>query len=95
MVGENIRLKVYVGDNEKTNATTCSIEQIRAFVKTLKAYEDEVKEIREKIKETTNDFVDEYGLPKKEVKVAIRMLKGDIDPDVVSEIYANIADLVS
>tara|TARA_R110002074_G_scaffold341555_1_gene512074 strand:- start:1673 stop:1966 length:294 start_codon:yes stop_codon:yes gene_type:complete len=90
----NIKLKVYVGDNAKTNATTCSMEQIRSFVKTIKAYEQEITDVREKIKQTTNDFVDEYGLPKKEVKVAIRMLKGDIDPEMVSAIYVNIADLI-
>nr|BDD46193.1 hypothetical protein 28 [bacterium] len=89
-----LKMKIYVGDNKDTKATTCSMDQIRAFVKQIKEFEDEIKNLREKIKETTNDFVDEYGLPKKEVKVAIRMLKTDIDPEVVSEIYANIADLV-
>jgi len=87
-----LNIKVYAGDKGKS--ATCSMDQIRAFVRQVKEKEDDIKQIREDIKELTNDFVDEYGLPKKEVKVAIRMLKGDIDPDVVSEIYANIADLV-
>jgi uncharacterized protein (UPF0335 family) len=90
MAGLNV--KVYAP--EKSNATTCSMDQVRAFVKQIKEKQDEIKGIREDIKELTNDFVDEYGLPKKEVNVAIRMLKSDIDPDIVTEIYANIADLV-
>jgi uncharacterized protein (UPF0335 family) len=94
MVEKNFKIKLYAGDNE-SKASTCSMDQIRAFVRQVKEKEDEIKGIREDIKQLTNDFVDEYGLPKKEVNVAIRMLKGDIDPDVVSEIYANIADLVS
>lgn len=87
-----LNVKVYAGKNGKT--ATCSMDQIRAFVRQVKEKEEEIKQIREDIKQLTTDFVDEYGLPKNEVKVAIRMLKGDVDPDIVSEIYANIADLV-
>jgi uncharacterized protein (UPF0335 family) len=87
-------LKIKVKDGVASNASTCDMDQIRAFVRQVKEKEDEIKVIREDIKELTDDFVSTYGVPKKEIKVAIRMLKGDIDPDVVSEIYANIADLV-
>jgi uncharacterized protein (UPF0335 family) len=87
-------IKVKVFANKNSDATTCSMEQIRAFVRQVKEKQDDIQIIRDDIKQLTNDFVDEYGLPKKEVTVAIRMLKGDIDPDIVTEIYANIADLV-
>ena len=87
-----VKIKVYANDDG--NATVCSMDQIRAFVKQVKEKEKEIKDLREDIKQLTNDFVDEYGLPKKEVNYAIRMLKGDVDSELVSEIYANIADLV-
>jgi SMC interacting uncharacterized protein involved in chromosome segregation len=35
------------------------------------------------------------GVPRKEIDLAIKALKGDIDMTVSTEMYANIADLVS
>lgn len=81
-------------ENQKSLATTCSMEQVRSFVKQVKEIEEDIKTKREDIKKLTADFIEEYNLPKKEVTTAIRMLKGDIDPDIVSEIYSNIADLI-
>ncbi len=34
------------------------------------------------------------GIPRKEIATAEKMLKSDIDPDMTTEIYGNIADLV-
>jgi uncharacterized protein (UPF0335 family) len=79
---------------ESSNATTFSMEQVRAMVKQLNEIEDQVKDLREQRKQIVADFVEEYGVPKKEVTAAIRMLKSGTDPEIVSEVYAHIADLV-
>jgi hypothetical protein len=79
---------------ESSNATTFSMDQVRAMVKQLNEIEDQVKGLREQRKQIVSDFVDEYGVPKKEVTAAIRMLKSGTDPEIVSEVYAHIADLV-
>lgn len=85
---------VRVFAEEKAQATVCSMETIRSFVKQIGEMEDEIHTKREEIKQLTADFSDEYGIPKKEIKAAIRMLKSDVDPEIASEIYANIADLI-
>jgi hypothetical protein len=53
-----------------------------------------MKELREERKRVVADFVDEYNVPLKEIKEAVKMAKSDIDPEVTASIYANIADLV-
>lgn len=70
------------------------MERVRAMVKQLNEIDDQMKELREERKRIVEDFVDEYNVPLKEVKEAIKMAKSDIDPDVTSSIYAHIADLV-
>jgi len=86
---------VHVLSNEEaSNATTFSMDQVRAMVKQLNEIDDQVKDLKEQRKQIVSDFVEEYGVPKKEVTAAIRMLKSGTDPEIVSEVYAHIADLV-
>ncbi len=69
-------------------------ENVRSFVKQMAEFDEQIKDLRTEKKKLEEDFVDEYNIPKKEIREAIKMLKGDIDPDVTSSIYSNIADLV-
>lgn len=54
----------------------------------------------EQLEEAMNDRKDlirdakRDGIPKKEIDTAIRMLKKDVDPQVTSDVFANIADLI-
>ncbi len=52
-------------------------------------YEDVVKDKKQLIKDAKND-----GIPKAEIDIAIKMLKKDIDPEVTSKVFVNIADLI-
>jgi uncharacterized coiled-coil DUF342 family protein len=71
-----------------------TMESVRSMVKQLNEIDDQMKELREQRKHLVADFVDEYNVPLKEVKEAIKMAKSDIDPEVTSSIYSHIADLV-
>ena len=71
-----------------------TMESVRSMVKQMNEIDDQIKDLRESKKEMIQDFIDEYNIPKKEVTVAIRMLKTDVDPDTTVDIYTNIADLV-
>jgi|TARA_R110001583_G_scaffold16234_28_gene66395 hypothetical protein len=75
-------------------AVQLNMDAIRSMVKQMAEIDDSIKDLRDDKKELISDFIDTYNIPKKEVIVAIRMLKGDIDPEITSEIYSNIADLV-
>ena len=91
---------IQIFDNEESDnstaqsATQFTMDSVRSMVKQMNEIEDKVKDLREEKKELFDDFVEHYNVPKKEVMIAIRMLKGDIDPDTTVDIYANIADLV-
>ena len=71
-----------------------TMESVRSMVKQMNEIDEQVKDLRESKKEMIQDFIDEYNIPKKEVLVAIRMLKIDVDPETTIDIYSNIADLV-
>lgn len=71
-----------------------SMESVRSMIRQMNEIDDQIKDLREDKKELLNDFVDNHNVPKKEVLTAIRMLKGDIDPETTVDVYTNIADLV-
>lgn len=71
-----------------------TIDNVRSMVRQMSEIESKMKELREERKELISSFIEEYNVPKKEVMEAIKMAKGDIDPEVTANIYANIADLV-
>lgn len=58
-----------------------------------KAYKEKIEFLKE---EKSNLIAEakEQGMPKKEIDVAIKALKSDIDLDVSTEIYANVSDLI-
>jgi DNA-binding ferritin-like protein len=71
-----------------------TMDSVRSMVKQLNEIDEQMKELRDERKRVVADFVDEYNVPIKEVKEAVKMAKSDIDPDVTASIYAHIADLV-
>jgi hypothetical protein len=71
-----------------------TMDSVRSMVKQLNEIDVQMKELREERKRVVADFVDEYNVPLKEVKEAVKMAKSDIDPEVTASIYAHIADLV-
>lgn len=83
-----------MAEGDKSNATTVDMDTIRAYIKQLNEIEVEQKALRRKKKELVDDFSDTYGIPKKSIAAAVRLLKSQADLDEVSVIYANIADLV-
>ena len=79
---------------EDSTPAEFTMESVRSMVKQMNEIDDQIKDLRESKKEMVQDFIDEYNIPKKEVSVAIRMLKTDVDPETTVDIYSNIADLV-
>jgi hypothetical protein len=71
-----------------------TMDNVRSMVKQLNELDTQMKELRDERKRVVADFVDEYNIPLKEVKEAVKMAKSDIDPEVTASIYAHIADLV-
>ena len=83
-----------VDSDAESNNNDFTMESVRSMVKQMNEFDDQIKDLRDSKKELFSDFVEEYNVPKKEVLTAIRMLKGDINPEVTADVYCNIADLV-
>tara|TARA_R110002020_G_scaffold50716_7_gene143267 strand:+ start:57627 stop:57917 length:291 start_codon:yes stop_codon:yes gene_type:complete len=81
-------------NSDSSNSSEFTMESVRSMVKQMNEIDDDIKRLRDDKKELFSDFIEEYNVPKKEVLTAVRMLKGDIDPEVTTDIYTNIADLV-
>tara|TARA_B100000131_G_C18036257_1_gene580552 strand:- start:71 stop:352 length:282 start_codon:yes stop_codon:yes gene_type:complete len=88
-------IHIFEETNQNANQSTpFTMESVRSMVKQMNEIDDDIKRLREDKKELFSDFIEQYNVPKKEVMTAIRMLKGDIDPEITTDIYTNIADLV-
>jgi DNA repair exonuclease SbcCD ATPase subunit len=59
----------------------------------IQGYEEKLQEAMEDKRQLIADAKDD-GVPRKEIDAAIKMLKKDIDPELTTEVYSNIADLV-
>ena len=71
-----------------------TMDNVRSMVRQMSEIDEKLKDLRDERKELIASFIEEHGVPKKEVMEAIKMAKSDIDPEVTASIYANIADLV-
>jgi len=68
----------------------------KEFIETSMAFEKvrgELDDLMTEKKQLISDAKDD-GVPQKEITEAIKMLQKDIDPQVTTEIYSNISDLV-
>ena len=87
-------IHIFEEESRENNLNGINVDVVRSMVKQMAEIDDQIKDLRDDKKELISDFIENHDVPKKEIMVAIRMLKGDIDPDVTSYLYANLADLV-
>ncbi len=87
-------IHIFEEENRATTMNGIDVDVVRSMVKQMNEIDEQIKDLREDKKELISDFIENHDVPKKEIMVAIRMLNGDIDPDVTSYLYANLADLV-
>jgi predicted nucleic acid-binding Zn-ribbon protein len=93
-------LKEAVSDNEEITGIDEEIatlkERRKEIIETnpvLVGYKGELDDATGDRKDLVADAKRD-GIPRKEITTAEKMLKGDIDPEVTTEVYLNIADLV-
>jgi hypothetical protein len=80
--------------NENSDVTCWDMEDAKEYVKVYMTYELQIKDLQESRREWSKDFLDEKGLPKKELSTALSAAKKELDIEVVSEIFNNIAEMV-
>lgn len=80
--------------NENSDVTCWDMEDAKEYVKVYMTYEMQIKDLQESRREWSKDFIDEKGLPKKELASALSAAKKELDMDIVSEIFDNITEMV-
>ena len=88
-------IQIFNEDSAAEDSTSAefTMESVRSMVKQMNEIDDQIKDLRESKKEMVQDFIDEYNIPKKEVSVAIRMLKTDVDPETTVDILVSTEDV--
>ena len=96
----NTELKSALTDDDKVEELKEGVKTARSVLKTYvdshtvyKAYSDKLTQLKADKRDLISDGKTN-GIPKKEIDLAIKALKQDIDMTESTEIYSNIADLV-
>lgn len=93
-------LKEAVNDNEEITGIDNEIELLKERRKDIIETNPVLVGYKGVLDDATGDRKDlvsdakRDGIPRKEIATAEKMLKGNIDPEVTTEVYVNIADLV-
>ncbi len=93
-------LKEALASHEEIIALDDQIKQLKEERKeviansaVLQGYLEKLNEVLEERKQIVDDAKQD-GVPKKEIDAAIKFLKTDTNPQVVTQVYTDIADLV-
>lgn len=79
--------------DEQIKALREERKQVIEESEVIQSYAAELKEILEE-KQQIIDTAKQNGVPKKEVDMAIKALKTDVNTVILTDIYINIADLI-
>lgn len=71
---------------EETQAATYTLENLEEYFRTKSAYEQEIKDARESMRDALKNIVDKYGLPKTEIAIAEQIKKKSANLDLINEI---------
>lgn len=96
----NAELKSALDGDEKLeelkSAAKAARDALKGYIDSHAVYKEYTAKL-EQLKEDKKDLIAEAktnGIPKKEIDIAIKMLKTDTDPDNTVEIYRQVSDLV-
>lgn len=96
----NAELKSALDGDEKLeelkSAAKAARDALKGYIDSHAVYKEYTAKL-EQLKEDKKDLIAEAktnGIPKKEIDIAIKMLKTDTDPDDTVEIYRQVSDLV-
>jgi len=81
-------------DDENSNATTWSMEDVKDYVKQFMTYEFQIKDLQEARRDWSKDFLERKNIPKKELSHALRSARQELDMDVIHEIFDTIKSMV-
>ena len=73
---------------EKEETGSYKPEHLEEYFRTKFAYEEEIKQARESMRDALKDLVDKYNLPKKEIAIAEQIRKKDADVDLIMDIVS-------
>lgn len=73
---------------EEKEANSYNPEHLEEYFRTKIAYEEEIKQARESMRDALKNLIDKYNLPKKEIAIAEQIRKKDADVDLIMDIVS-------
>jgi hypothetical protein len=87
-------VRIYSDDqNENSTETTWNLDDVKEYARQFLVYEQQLKDIQEARKEWSKDFLESKNIPKKELAMALKVIKQKLNLDDVQEIHDSISDL--
>ena len=78
-------LKLFDDETEK-NSHEPTAENFKEYFRTKDAYEEEIKQARESMRDALKNIVDKYNLPKKEIAIVEQIRKKEADIELINSI---------
>jgi len=75
---------------EDEKSVSYTLENLEEYFRTKSAYEQEIKDARESMRDALKHIVDKYNLPKTEIAIAEQIRKKSADLDLINEIIDNM-----
>ena len=94
MSSDDTNIVKIFNDDESSENTTWSMEDVKDYVKQFMTYELQIRDLQESRREWSKDFLDSKSIPKKELTQALRAAKQDLDIEIIHEIFNTIKTMV-
>ena len=69
-------------------------DDVKTYVQTWNTYEEEIKALRESRNDWSKSFLEDKKIPKKELKQAMRIVKDELDKDVIQNMTETIESVM-
>jgi hypothetical protein len=76
--------------SEETAGMSWKMSDVITYVKELMVYEEQIKILQDSKREWSKEFLEENHIPKKELAVALSIVRKDLDADAIDAMYEEI-----
>mgnify|MGYP001331555281 CR=1 FL=1 len=73
-------------DEPKDESPSYTLENLEEYFRTKSAYEQEIRDARESMRDALKHIVNKYKLPKTEIAIAEQIRKKEADLELINEI---------
>lgn len=75
-------------EKEEDNVESYDSKHLEEYFRVKSAYEQEIKDARESMRDALKNIIDKYNLPKTEIAIAEQIRKKDANVDLIMDIVS-------